>query len=169
LNSVISAAACEYGVALATNVRVIPPEVSYEDACFSEPLACCINGSSATHITLGDDAVIVGCGPIGLKHLQLALRQGARVIASDPLPYRRDIARELGAHTLVDPSERDPVEQVKALTDGRGADVVVVAVGHPKAIEQGCAWPHNGRANLFAGTTRRPTRRWTRTWSITSR
>jgi L-iditol 2-dehydrogenase len=144
---------CEYGVAPATNVRVIPPEVSYEEACFSEPLACCINGSSATHITLGDDAVIVGCGPIGLKHLQLALRQGARVIASDPLPYRREMARELGAHTLIDPTAGDPVEQVKALTDGRGADVVIVAVGHPTAIDQGLKMAGiNGRVNLFAGT-----------------
>jgi L-iditol 2-dehydrogenase len=144
---------CEYGVAPATNVRVIPPEVSYEEACFSEPLACCINGNSATHITLGDDVVIVGCGPIGLKHLQLALRQGGRVIVSDPLAYRRAKARELGAHNLIDPAEGDPVEQVKTLTEGRGADVVIVAVGHPRAIEQGIDMAGiNGRVNLFAGT-----------------
>ena len=144
---------CEYGVAPATNVRVIPPEVSYEEACFSEPLACCINGSSATHITLGDDVVIVGLGPIGLKHLQLALRQGGRVIASDPLPHRQAIARELGAHDIIVPENGDPVEQVRSLTEGRGADVVIVAVGHPGAIQQGIHMAGiNGRVNLFAGT-----------------
>jgi L-iditol 2-dehydrogenase len=63
------------------------------------------------------------------------------------------MARELGAHTLIDPTDGDPVEQVKALTDGRGADVVIVAVGHPKAIDQGLKMAGiNGRVNLFAGT-----------------
>lgn len=151
--STVQGGFAEYGTAPATNLRPIPPEVSYEEACFSEPLACCINGSTATSIELGDDVVIVGCGPIGLKHLQLAARQGARIIASDPLPHRLEIAKQFGAHTVINHADGDPVEQVKAVTEGRGADVVIIAVGHPKAIAQGITMAGiNGRANIFAGT-----------------
>jgi L-iditol 2-dehydrogenase len=156
--STIRGGFCEYGIAPATNVRRIADEVSYEEACFSEPLACCINGSTATQIELGDDVVIVGCGPIGLTHLQLAARQGGRIIVTDPLVHRLEIAQQFGAHTLVMPSAGDPVEQVKALTDGRGADVVIIAVGHPRAIEQGIQMAGiNGRVNIFAGSYPPPT------------
>lgn len=151
--STIRGGFAEYGIAPATNVRVIPESVTYEEACFSEPLACCINGSIATHIQLGDDVVIHGCGPIGLKHLQLAARQGGRIIASDPLPHRLEIARRFGAHTVVSHADGDPIAQVKELTEGRGADVVMIAVGHPKAIAQGMEMAGiGGRVNIFAGT-----------------
>lgn len=143
----------ELGVAPATNVRKIPDHVSFEEAAFCEPLACCINGSQACRIGIGDDVAVVGCGPIGLQHLQLARIQGARVIAVDLDERRLQMARQLGAHDLVWPGEGDAVERVRALTEGRGADAVVVAVGDVRAIRQGIAMAGlNGRVQLFAGT-----------------
>mgnify|MGYP005842296267 CR=1 FL=1 len=143
----------ELGVAPATNVRKIPDHVSFEEAAFCEPLACCINGSQACRIGIGDDVAVVGCGPIGLQHVQLARVQGARVIAVDLDARRLEAARRLGAHDLVQVGDGDPVERVKALTESRGADAVVVAVGDVKAIKQGIAMAGlNGRVQLFAGT-----------------
>ena len=143
----------ELGVAPATNVRRIPDHVSFEEAAFCEPLACCINGSQACRIGIGDDVAIVGCGPIGLQHLQLARIQGARVIAVDLDERRLQMAKQLGAHDLVWPGEGDAVERVRALTEGRGADAVVVAVGDVRAIRQGIAMAGlNGRVQIFAGT-----------------
>lgn len=143
----------ELGVAPATNVRKIPDHVSFEEAAFCEPLACVINGSQACRIGIGDDVAIVGCGPIGLQHLQLARVQGARIIAVDLDERRLEMARKLGAHDVVWGGEGDPVERVKALTAGRGADAVVVAVGDIRAIKQGISMAGlNGRVQLFAGT-----------------
>lgn len=144
---------CDYGYAIRTNLRLIPDNVSYEEACFTEPLACCINGMKRCEIQLGDDVVIVGSGPIGLMHLQLAKHLGARVISCDIIGERLDKAKSLGADESIDSSKGDPIERVKELTEGRGADVVVVAVGGRKPIEEGMGMAGIcGTVNLFAGT-----------------
>jgi L-iditol 2-dehydrogenase len=143
----------EYGVAPVASLLKIPEGVSYQEASFCEPLACCINGSQYSQIRFGANVVIVGAGPIGLMHTQLAKISGARVIVSDLVAERLAKAKEVGADELVHAAEGDPVQQVKALTGGRGADVVIVAVGAPKALQQAlemadlCA-----TVNYFAGT-----------------
>jgi len=145
---------CEYGTTIKTNLREIPENVSYQEACFTEPLACCINGISKNNIQLGDDVLVVGTGPIGLLHVQLARNFGARVIACDLIDDRLEIAKKVGAHNTLNPSkENNPVEKIKELTDGRGADSVIVAVGSTKAIDLGikCAGIQ-GKVNIFAGT-----------------
>lgn len=143
----------EYGVAPLSQLRLIPDNVSFEEASFCEPLACVMNGNSAVPMALGDDAVIVGAGPIGLLHLQLARNRGARIIVSDPIAARLEQAMALGAHDVIDASAADPVARVKALTQGRGADAVIVAVGAADAIRQGLEMGAiNGRVNFFAGT-----------------
>ncbi len=143
----------EYGLAPARNVRRLPDHVSFEEAAFCEPLACCINGSQAARIGLGDDVVIVGCGPIGLQHLQLARLQGARVLAVDLDERRLEAARMLGAHDVIHARTVDPVRAVKERTNGRGADAVIIAVGDPQAIAQGLEMGAlNARIQIFAGT-----------------
>ena len=143
----------ELGTAPATNVRKIPDHVSFEQAAFCEPLACCLNGNQACRVGIGDDVAIVGCGPIGLQHLQLVRNQGARIIAVDLDERRLEMAKKLGAHDLVKVGEGDPVKRVRELTEGRGADAVVVAVGNAVAAKQGILMAGiNGRVQLFAGT-----------------
>ncbi|MBI3971972.1 MAG: zinc-binding dehydrogenase [Chloroflexi bacterium] len=143
----------QYGVAPISQLRRLPNHVSFEEAAFCEPLACVINGNEMTPMALGNDVVVVGAGPIGLMHLQLALRRGARTIVSDPLAARLQAARSLGAHDVIDASLTDPVARVKELTEGRGADAVIVAVGAGEAARQGLEMGAiNGRVNFFAGT-----------------
>jgi L-iditol 2-dehydrogenase len=144
---------CEYGVAPASNVRPISDGISFAEAALVEPLACCLNGTRALHIELGDNVVVVGAGSIGLLHMLLARAQGARVIVSELLAERREKAKALGAHEVIGGDGVDPVTAVKELTEGRGADAVIVAIGHPVATSQGIqmAGPL-GRVNLFAGT-----------------
>ena len=68
--------------------------------------------------------MIVGAGRIGMLHMQLARNRGARLIVSDPIAARLERARTLGAHDVIDASATDPIERVKELTGGRGADAV---------------------------------------------
>jgi L-iditol 2-dehydrogenase len=143
----------EFGVAPVSNLRHVPDHVPYRAACFCEPLACCLNGIARNNIRPGDDVVVVGAGQIGLMHLQLARNLGARVIACDPISPRLDKARELGADEVVCPGREDAVARVMELTEGRGANAVIVAVGAPPAIELGLQVAGiNGSVNLFAGT-----------------
>jgi L-iditol 2-dehydrogenase len=143
----------EYGTAPLAQLRVLPDHVLFEEASLCEPLACIINAHSYTEIPIGGDVVIVGAGPIGLLHLQVARSRGGRVIVSDPIRARLEKARELGAHDVIDASATDAVAGVKALTEGRGADTVIVAVGGAEPILQGLGMAGiNGWVNVFAGT-----------------
>ncbi|MEA3345918.1 MAG: zinc-binding dehydrogenase [Chloroflexota bacterium] len=143
----------QYGRASAQGLLPIPEGLSYEEASFTEPLSCCINGTWRSDIQLGEDVVVVGAGPIGLLHVQLARLQGARVIATDLIPERLEVAKEVGAHEVVNAAQEDAVEQVKELTQGRGADAVIVATGARAAMEQGLQMAAlHGNVNLFAGS-----------------
>ncbi|MFN7143603.1 MAG: zinc-dependent alcohol dehydrogenase [Myxococcota bacterium] len=78
----------------------------------------------------GDVVVVFGCGPVGIMAMKSAwVKQAARVIAVDPLAYRRDLARNLACAEVIDPEAGDAIEQIRALTGGRGADVAIDAVG----------------------------------------
>jgi L-iditol 2-dehydrogenase len=143
----------EYGRAAVQGLLPIPEGLSYEEAAFTEPLACCINGTWLSNIQLGSDVVVVGAGPIGLLHVQLARLQGARVIATDLISSRLENAEEVGAHETVHAGEHNAVERVQELTAGRGADSVIVATGAPPAMEQGLQMAAlHGNVNFFAGS-----------------
>ena len=110
---------------------------SFQEACLTEPLACCLNGNLRAGVHTGSSVVVVGTGPIGLLHVQLARLFGAyKVIAIDPIATRREKALELGAHEAVDPVATEPGKEVMRLTDGFGADAVIVAVEKIDAVEQ---------------------------------
>ena len=142
----------EYTKALAINTYKLQ-NVTCEEACFAEPLACCLNSILRSRIKPGDNVVIIGVGPMGLMHLQLAKASGARVIVSDLIDKRLKFAKEMGADDIVNPSREDAVEKVKKLTGGVGADVVIVTIGNKHAIEQGIKLvAKGGLVNLFAGT-----------------
>jgi L-iditol 2-dehydrogenase len=116
------------------NVYQVPPHLDYEEAALLEPLACVVLGNEAAGIAEGDVVVIAGGGgPIGLMHLQLARHSGAaQVVVIDLNEARLALARDLGASGTVNPARADPVEFVKAVTGGRGADVVVESAGVPE-------------------------------------
>ena len=127
----------------------LPPE----QLALAEPLACCINGQSNYRAEIDDAVLIMGAGPIGLFHLQLALLAGARtVIVSNRSEARRNFASELGAHVTVDPTSEDLWEVVAEHTDGLGVDVSVICVGMPQLVNDALrATRKGGRVNVFAG------------------
>ncbi len=101
---------------------------------------------------MGDDVVIVGSGPIGLMHVQLAKHRGARVIVSDPIESRLEVAKELGADDTICPAREDTKKQVSEMTEGRGANAVIVAIGTPEAARLGIDIAGiGGSVNFFAG------------------
>lgn len=78
----------------------------------------------------GETVAVFGCGPVGLMAMKSARLQGAeRVIAVDPLAYRRELARRVAGAEAIDPAAIDPVEAIRARTAGRGADACIDAVG----------------------------------------
>ena len=88
-------------------------------------------------VGLGDSVAVFGCGGVGCAAIAGSKLAGAAVvIAVDLDPGKLELATEFGATHTVDASAGDPVEAIKGLTGGNGADVCIEAVGHPKVMEQ---------------------------------
>ena len=107
----------------------LAPDLRLEEGCFSEPIACVLHAADKLDFGYGDDVVVIGAGPMGMLNLMLAKRRGARVIVSEIDADRNRRALELGADGSVNPKREDAPARVKELTDGKGADVVIVAIG----------------------------------------
>jgi L-iditol 2-dehydrogenase len=135
-------------------VEKIPAGVSFEQASFVEPVNTCLKGIQQIDPQPADVIAILGQGPIGLIFTMMAARTGARVAATDTLAGRRQLARRFGALEAYDPREPGLEKRVRAMTDGRGADLVIVAASAPGIVEQAVACSRPGaRILLFAQTS----------------
>ena len=129
--------------------------VSFEQACFVEPANTCIKGIETLRLEAGETVLVMGQGPIGLILATLAKRAGARVITSDLYPARLTIANSFGLKNTVDASKADVGQTVREMTEGRGADAVILAVGGSGLIRPAMdATRPGGRVLLFAQTAR---------------
>lgn len=136
------------------NVLPLPEQISYDDATLAEPAACALNGQSYLHIGPGDDVVIYGGGMIGCIHAELAFMQGAsQVILVEPVEKRAAIAMEkVPGIVWINPFTRNTAEEVAALTDGKGANVVITATSVPSVhAEAQQIAAKMGRISLFGG------------------
>lgn len=149
---------CEYVLVPADgvssgNVFVVGEDTPVEHLALAEPLACCVNGQRQTPVGLNDTVLIMGAGPIGLFHLQLALLSGAEtVIVSQPSAPRREFAAGLGAHLTVNPGEENLSSVVAEATGGLGVDVAIVCIGKPGLVNDALGLVRRGGSvNIFAG------------------
>ena len=135
-------------------VEKIPDHVSFERATLVEPLNTCLKAVAQCDPQPGDLVLVMGQGPIGLMFTMLAHRTGARVVATDTIGERRAIAARCGAEIAWDPRSVDVTAQVKKLTGGRGADLVMVAASVPGIVQHAIACSRPGaRILLFAQTS----------------
>jgi L-iditol 2-dehydrogenase len=133
----------------------IPPDVSFAQACFVEPVNTCLKGIERLRPEPGETVLVIGQGPIGLILAVLAKRSGAHVITSDLYPARLTISTSFGLDKAIDASRSSAVKQIREHTEGRGADAVILAVGGEKLIKTAMdATRPGGRVLLFAQTTR---------------
>jgi len=132
-------------------IIALPDNVSFEEATFIEPINTILKAVQKARIAAGETVLIIGCGPIGLQLLMVANLQGAKLYTSDPMAVRRAKSLTLGALESFDPSDGKLVERMKARTEGRGADAVLVAVAHPSVVVEALAAARpGGRVLLFA-------------------
>ncbi len=133
----------------------IPENVSFEQACFVEPVNTCMKGIERLCLRSGETALVIGQGPIGIILSVLAKRAGAAVVTSDLYPQRLTISTSLGLGNTIDASRADVVSAVREQTEGRGADAAIVAVGGNGLIRTAMdAVRPGGRVLLFAQTVR---------------
>ena len=136
------------------NVIVMPAHVPDDEASLVEPLSCVLNGQEYLNIGVGDTVTVIGAGPIGLMHLELARAKGAtKLILIEWAKARLEVAKEkFPADTYICSADEDPVKRVIEATDGVGTDVAIVACGVNQCQEQAIAMTAKmGRVSFFAG------------------
>jgi L-iditol 2-dehydrogenase len=128
----------------------IPDHLTDEEASFVEPLACCLRAVDRARVEPGDTAVVVGLGSIGCLFTQLFARAGALVVGADPLAARAALAR---AHGAAEAGDADAAARAaRALSEGRGADHVLVTGGGADVLPWAAALARDGGAiHYFAG------------------
>lgn len=135
-------------------VEKIPDGISFERASFVEPVNTCLKAVVQCAPEAGEVVLILGQGPIGLLMTMLVRRTGAHVITTDMIPSRRELSLGCGAEQSLDPSTGEVASRVAALTEGRGADLVIVAASAKGIAEQAVRWSRAGaRILLFAQTS----------------
>lgn len=135
------------------NILPLPQNLPFDEATLAEPLSCCINGQEYLNIDMGDTVVVIGAGPIGCMHVELARVSGAtKIILADISAKRLNLAQRVKADLYVNSRQEDLVERVLKETKGEGADVVITACPSPQAQQQALEMTGSrGRISFFGG------------------
>ena len=146
-----NAGMADYAVKSQVGLYKIEPGVSLPVAGLLEPIASVVFGQHKLRVRRGETVAVIGAGTMGIINALLAREYGCRVIVSELLKKKIAAARDCGLE-VIDAGEADAVKEVMRLTDGRGADAVVVAVGAQSAVDQAFEMlkPKRGRVLLFA-------------------
>jgi (R,R)-butanediol dehydrogenase/meso-butanediol dehydrogenase/diacetyl reductase/L-iditol 2-dehydrogenase len=127
----------EYAVYPESAIYALPDGISLEEGCFLEPVSVAVHAIDIAGVRPGGMVAISGAGPIGLLCLQVALKAGAaRVMVSEPVAGKREVAQRLGADITADPYKEDLEKLGLKLTDGLGFDTVIEASSDLKAARQ---------------------------------
>ncbi len=135
------------------NLLAIPSHLSFRQAAICEPLACAVHGVEESHVKLGDTVAIIGAGPIGLMLVRLAKLKGARVIVIGRNEFKLDNAKHMGADEVISVYRNArPEETIREMTEGRGVDIAIEAVGLPEIWERTIDITRKGgTVNFFGG------------------
>lgn len=132
-------------------VVAIPPDVTFEEATWVEPVNTCLKAVEKARVAAGEIVGVIGQGPIGLLLMMLSRLTGATVLTSDPMPERRRMSEELGASASFDPATEGMQGEIRQRSNGRGADAILVAVPSPKLVIEALKLTRpGGRVLLFA-------------------
>ena len=131
----------------------LPTGLSFEEACFAEPLACVLRGQRRAALQPGQSVLVLGSGNAGLLHINLARALGAgRIVATDMVEYRLEAARQFGADVAFSAKEDVP-GRLRDENDGRLADLVIVCTGAAPALTQALQSVERGGTVLFFAPT----------------
>lgn len=125
----------EYAIAPSQSAVKIPDTLDLEHAALTEPASCCLSGAEMMRIDANGIGVVVGGGIMGLFTLAFLKRLGVeRMVMSEPVVTRREMATQFGADLLHDPAAGDLTEFIKDNNDGYGANIAAEAVGQPALV-----------------------------------
>ncbi len=130
-------------------VFLIPEELSFEQGTFHEPLGCVLRALRVADLQPGQNVLVLGSGIAGLLMIHAARALGAgRILVTDPVAFRREMAEKFGADEAI-PPEEDQTSHLRQLTRGRLADLVFICTAAEKAHYQALEAAERGGKVLF--------------------
>jgi L-iditol 2-dehydrogenase len=130
----------------------IPDSLTFEDGAMLEPLGVAIHSVDLAHLKTGMTVGVFGCGPIGLLIIQMAKLAGAaNIIATDKLPHRVEAAKAFGADHAFLAGDNSELDEIRAVTNGRGVDVAFEAAGVQETVDMSVAAVLNGGKVMLVG------------------
>ncbi|MNZ60794.1 Sorbitol dehydrogenase [compost metagenome] len=130
----------------------LPDSVSYEQGALLEPLSVGLHAMNRAKVTPADRLLVTGLGPIGLLAIQAAKVFGvSEIYATDIVPFRQQLAREMGVTEVIDPMREDAKERIAELTGGKGVTVVVESSGNARAIADAVRTVRRGGRIVLVG------------------
>ena len=154
-----NAGCANYAVAKEVACYKIDKGIDPSVAALLEPLGTCCAGFRRFGIEYGQTVVVIGAGTMGVLNALVAKAHGCRVIITEMMPKKLETAAKLGLETI-DVSKCDPVEKVRELTGGKGADGVIIAVGVSGAYAQALEMAKEKRAHLLIFAAGYPAPKW---------
>lgn len=124
----------QYITAKGYEVYKLDNDVDLVTASIAEPLACVTHSLNISNIAASDSLLVCGGGFMGLLHVMLAQKRGAKIIVSEPNDIRRNKAIELGASFVINPLKQNLVEEIRNITNGRGVESAIYTAGGKNAI-----------------------------------
>ncbi len=158
-NNIIPGGFAQYIKVLPEHIRetiypITKDWITFEEAAFMEPLACCLRGFLAMDFRQGDTVLIIGAGPIGLQHLMIARAYNAgTVVITDLNPERLNVAKNLGADLALNPQAKNFQQTLQSMGFSEGFDNVIVTVGVAALYEQGLSLAGKGASVLVFAET----------------
>lgn len=136
-------------------LQPVPFELDMDIVALGEPISCAMHSGLNSGVQLGDTVVVIGAGFAGQIIAQCAKLKGAfRVIVIDVLNGKLELAKDLGADIIINSTKENPIERVKELTDGLGADVVIEVAGTEESINTATEMiKHNGKFVFYSWVT----------------
>ncbi|MEO7653488.1 MAG: alcohol dehydrogenase catalytic domain-containing protein, partial [Bryobacteraceae bacterium] len=142
----------EYANLPARNLLALPPNVSAAEGTLIEPLAVALHSLQFAAVRPGETVAVFGCGPIGLLTIAaLKLAGAGRIWAIEPLDWRRDLARNMGAAVAIDPKDADAAPEILRETKGRGVDVAIDCAAKDNTANQCIQVSCNGGRVVYTG------------------
>jgi threonine dehydrogenase-like Zn-dependent dehydrogenase len=143
----------EYVTVPAVCCMPLPDDLPFAEGVLigGDTLGVAYHAVSKVKIAPRDAVAVIGCGPVGLGFVALLRFLGIRTLAIEVRPYRRDLARRIGAEAVIDPTERDGLGAIEDWTDGKGVDVAIDATGTEAGAKLGLDATRKQGRFVFAG------------------
>lgn len=150
-------ALAEFVKAPADKLFLLPEKMNWEEATLVEPLAVAVHAVRTAEDIVGQRVVVYGGGTIGLLVMQVAKAYGAKeVILSEPHPFRRNLAKQLGADYTIDPTEVPPAEWLNSKFGPEGVDLSFECVGIETTVHQAILSNRKGTTIVIVGVFSKP-------------